>query len=85
MIVALEDPEAFRGTKIYLGETSERDFVYDKEKVTSEEARAAFCGTLEGVFPNTAKAEGRARDCDFDCKGECRLEYCVEISPALPR
>ena len=70
MIVALEDPEAFRGTKIYLGETSERDFVYDKEKVTSEEARAAFCGTLEGVFPNTAKAEGRARDCDFDCKGK---------------
>ena len=70
MIVALEDPEAFRGTKIYLGETTDGDFTYDKEKVTVAEARAAFCNTLEGVFSNTAIVEGRAKDCDFSCKGK---------------
>ena len=65
IIVSLEDPESLHCPKICVGETTEKDFVYDKEKVSLEEAVSAFCGTLENVFPNHASASGKAKDVDF--------------------
>ena len=63
--MSLEDPESLHCPKICVGETTEKDFVYDKEKVSLEEAVSAFCGTLENVFPNHASASGKAKDVDF--------------------
>ncbi len=68
LLVSLEDPELLHCPKILVGETSEGDFVYDKEKVSQEEAVAAFRGTLDGVFPDHAPAEGKARDVDHSVK-----------------
>ncbi len=65
ILVALDDADALHCPKIYVGETTEADFVYDKEKVTLSEAESAFCGTLESVFPNHASANGKAKDVDF--------------------
>ena len=65
ILVALDDPDALHCPKIYVGETTEADFVYDKEKVSLAEAETAFCGTLENVFPNHAAASGKAKDVDF--------------------
>lgn len=65
ILVALDDPESLHCPKIYVGETTGSDFVYDKEKVSIEEAETAFCGTLENVFPNHASASGKAKDVDF--------------------
>ncbi len=83
ILVSLEDPDKFPYTKICVGQTQEGGFVYDKEKVSLKEAQDAFCGTLEGVFPNTAGAEGRAKDVDFDCKGK-RYEN-ISTKVAKPR
>ena len=69
LIVSLEDPAAFGAEKICLGETVSGGFSLAGESVTEEEAVSAFCGTLEGVFPNSAAAEGAAEQCDFDGKG----------------
>ena len=66
ILVTLEDPDALKAAKICLGETTQADFLYDTESVSSAEARAAFTGALEGVFPNTAAASGSARNVDFD-------------------
>ena len=74
ILVSLEDPEKLHCTKICVGETTDNDFVYDKEKVSSKEAEEAFCGALNGVFANHAPALGKARDVDFDCKGK-RIQY----------
>ena len=68
IIVSLEDPDSLHCPKIFVGETTEKDFTYDKEKVSQEEAESAFCGTLENVFPNHASASGKARDVDFKTK-----------------
>lgn len=65
ILVALDDPDALHCPKIYVGETTEADFVYDKEKVSLAEAETAFCATLENVFPNHAAASGKAKDVDF--------------------
>ena len=65
ILVALDDPDALHCPKIYVGETIEADFVYDKEKVSLAEAETAFCATLENVFPNHAAASGKAKDVDF--------------------
>ncbi len=65
ILVALDDADALHCPKIYVGETTEADFVYDKEKVTLSEAESAFCGALESVFPNHASANGKAKDVDF--------------------
>lgn len=65
ILVALDDPDALHCQKIYVGETTEADFVYDKEKVSLAEAETAFCATLENVFPNHAAASGKAKDVDF--------------------
>ena len=83
ILVSIEDPDKFPYTKICVGQTQEGGFVYDKEKVSLKEAQDAFCGTLEGVFPNTAGAEGRAKDVDFDCKGK-RYEN-ISTKVAKPR
>ena len=83
ILVSLEDPDKFPYTKICVGQTQDSGFVYDKEKVSLKEAQDAFCGTLEGVFPNTAGAEGRAKDVDFDCKGK-RYEN-ISTKVAKPR
>ena len=69
ILVSLEDPNALHTTKICVGETIKDAFVYDKESVSVEEAKSAFCGTLESVFPNHASAVGSAKNADFDCKG----------------
>ncbi len=65
ILVALDDPDALHCPKIYVGETIEADFVYDKEKVSLAEAETAFSATLENVFPNHAAASGKAKDVDF--------------------
>lgn len=65
ILVALDDPDSLHCPKIYVGETTEADFVYDKEKISLAEAETAFCGTLENVFPNHAAASGKAKDVDF--------------------
>lgn len=65
ILVALDDPDALHCPKIYVGETTEADFVYDKEKVSLAEAETAFCAALENVFPNHAAASGKAKDVDF--------------------
>ena len=65
ILVAMDDPDALHCPKIYVGETTEADFVYDKEKVLLAEAETAFCATLENVFPNHAAASGKAKDVDF--------------------
>ncbi len=65
IIVSLDDPDALHCPKIFVGETTDGDFVYDKEKVTLAEAEEAFCGTLENVFPNHASASGKAKDVDY--------------------
>lgn len=65
ILVALDDPDLLHCPKIYVGETTEADFVYDKEKISLAEAETAFCGTLENVFPNHAAASGKAKDVDF--------------------
>lgn len=83
ILVSLEDPEKLHCTKICVGETTESDFVYDKEKVSSKEAQDAFCGALDGVFANHATANGKARDVDFDCKGK-RYQYSANKA-AKPR
>ncbi len=83
IIVSLEDPDKLNAPKVYLGETTESGFVYDKESVSEKEAAEAFCGTLEKVFPNHAEAQGRAKDVDFDCKGK-RYEN-IATKTAKPR
>ena len=83
IIVSLEDPDKLNAPKVYLGETTESGFVYDKESVSEKEAAEAFCGTLEKVFPNHAEAQGRAKDADFDCKGK-RYEN-IATKTAKPR
>ena len=83
ILVSLENPDELNAPKIYLGETTESGFVYDKESVSEKEAVEAFCGTLEKVFPNHAEAQGRAKDVDFDCKGK-RYEN-IAIKTAKPR
>ena len=65
ILVALDDPDLLHCPKIYVGETTEADFVYDKEKISLAEAETVFCGTLENVFPNHAAASGKAKDVDF--------------------
>lgn len=65
ILVALDDPDLLHCPKIYVGETTEADFVYDKEKISLAEAETSFCGTLENVFPNHAAASGKAKDVDF--------------------
>lgn len=68
ILVSLEDPEKLHCTKICVGETTEKDFLYDKERVSEREALEAYCGTLEKVFPNSAAASGKAKDVDFVSK-----------------
>lgn len=82
IIVALDHPEELHCTKIFVGETTDKDFVYDKEKVSGEEAEQAFCGTLESVFPNHAEAQGKAKNVDF--KAEKRYSN-ISTKAAKPR
>lgn len=70
ILVSLEEPEKLNATKIYVGETTEADFIYDKEVVKASGATEAFCGTLENVFSNTAAAVGKAHKADFACGGK---------------
>lgn len=65
ILVALDDPDSLHCPKIYVGETMDSDFIYDKEKISIAEAEEAFCATLENVFPNHAAASGKAKDVDF--------------------
>ncbi len=65
ILVALDDPDLLHCPKIYVGETTDSDFIYDKEKISIAEAEEAFCTTLENVFPNHAAASGKAKDVDF--------------------
>ena len=65
ILVALDDPDSLHCPKIYVGETTDSDFIYDKEKISIAEAEEAFCATLENVFPNHAAASGKAKDVDF--------------------
>lgn len=65
ILVALDDPDSLHCPKIYVGETTDSDFIYDKEKISIAEAEEAFCTTLENVFPNHAAASGKAKDVDF--------------------
>ena len=65
ILVALDDPDSLHCPKIYVGETTDSDFIYDKEKISIAEAEEAFCTTLENVFPNHAAASGKAKGVDF--------------------
>ena len=70
LIVALNDPDAVSFDKIYIGQSSGKDFTFGGECVRGEDAVAAFTGALESVFPNNAPANGAAENCDFDCGGK---------------
>ncbi len=51
---------------IYLGESVESDFIYFNHRVSHDEAVKAFTSKLDGVFPSTAKAEGKIPYCDYN-------------------
>ena len=83
LIVALNDPDAVSFDKIYIGQSSGKDFTFGGECVRGEDAVAAFTGALESVFPNNAPANGAAENCDFDCGGK-RYEN-ISTKTAKPR
>lgn len=68
IIVAVDDVKILDGLDcIYLGETTQKDFGFGKEKVLYEEALKAYTEKLDGVFPATAPAfaDKFIPDCDF--------------------
>lgn len=83
IIVSVKDEKVLDGLNyVYLGSTVKKDFVFGKEKVKSADALAAYTGTLESVFPTTAKAEGKVPNCDYK-KGSV---YCnIATKTAKPR
>lgn len=71
IIVSVSDEKVLDGLNIvYLGETTEKDFIFGKEKVKSADALKAYTSKLDGVFPTTAKAEGKVPDCDYTAGGK---------------
>ncbi len=82
LIVSLEDPAALAADKVYIGCTQESGFTFGGQSVGEEEAVQAFCGTLEGVFSNTAAAEGDVPCCD--CADKAR-PHTVAVKAAKPR
>jgi len=83
IIVSVKDEKVLDGLNyIYLGQTTEKDFALGKEKVKYSYALNAYTGKLEGVFPTTAKAEGKVPDCDYK-KGN--MAYNVSVKTAKPR
>lgn len=83
IIVSVKDEKVLDGLNyVYLGSTVKKDFVFGKEKVKSADALSAYTGTLESVFPTTAKAEGKVPNCDYK-KGSV---YCnIATKTAKPR
>ena len=82
LIVSLEDESKLSCKKVYIGETAESGFSCGKEKVLEKDAIEAFCGTLEGVFPNHAEADGKAENCDYVCEKKYSN---IAIKTAKPR
>ena len=83
ILVSIENPDEFKGAKIYLGETTDGDFTYATETVKKDDAKQAYIQKLEGVFPNNVEQEGKATDCDFDCKGKRYQNIATKV--AKPR
>ncbi len=66
IIVSVEDKTVLNGlTSVYLGETTGGAFTLGKETVSHKEALAAYVDRLDGVFPATAPADGKAVNCDY--------------------
>jgi len=83
IIVSVKDEKVLDGLNyIYLGQTTEKDFALGKEKVKYSDALNAYTGKLEGVFPTTAKAEGKVPDCDYKKENKA---YSVSVKTAKPR
>ncbi|MDE5666818.1 MAG: phosphoribosylformylglycinamidine synthase, partial [Clostridia bacterium] len=71
IIVSVSDEKVLDGLNfVYLGETTEKDFVFGKEKVKSADALKAYTSKLDEVFPTTAKAEGKVPNCDYAAGGK---------------
>ncbi len=82
LIVSAEDERALDGLNyVYLGTTTKKDFSLGKEKVKDTDALAAYTGKLEGVFPTTAKAEGKVPNCDY----KKSVVHNVGVKTAKPR
>lgn len=66
LIVSMKDESAFSGEKRFVGEAAGgEELVCGEEKISLTEAANAYLGTLSGVFPACAPAEGEAGKCDF--------------------
>ena len=69
LLVTLEDASAFPEA-VLVGKTADDAALScGGDSVSLREAAAAFTGTLEAVFPNTAAAAGEAKCVDFRAKG----------------
>ncbi len=84
IIVACKDVYAFKGLEVcLLGKPStERFFTCRGQKVWAEDALASYTGTLDGVFPATAKATGYIPDCDYS---DGKKYYNISTKIAKPR
>ncbi len=66
IIIACKDASLLGDiTCVELGQTTEKDFICNKQKVSHDDARNAFTKKLDGVFPATAAAEGDIPNCDY--------------------
>ena len=69
LLVTLEDASAFPEA-VLVGKTADDAALScGGDSVSLREAAAAFTGTLEAVFPNTAAAAGEAKCVDFRARG----------------
>ena len=81
-IVSAKDLSAFADFEtVELGEVVTGGYRIGKTTISFEEAEAAFCGTLERVFPTVAPASGKAFAADF----AVRFGRASEVKFAKPR
>ncbi len=67
LIVAIQDETAFDASisKKWIGQVRDEAFVCGNESVTLDGAASEYLGALDGVFATTAKADGKAENCDY--------------------
>ena len=81
-VVAAKDPAVFVGwSAVKIAETGGGKIVLDGEQISFAEAEAAFCGTLEAVFPTRTAAQGSAEFRPY----AVRVGKASELKIAKPR
>ncbi len=67
LVVSLKDAKAIcsRIEMKRVGQVCGEGYTCGKKQVSVDEAANEFMGTLDGVFATTAKAEGKAENCDY--------------------